>query len=404
MQSQNDTQSHLEEFLIDRPIPVAGRYVQGWGRDNNYPTMIRQIVRENGLVSQILNKHFELLWGHGPQLYKMEFTGGRRRKVWIDQDKDISPWLQSWNYLEYLERATVEFLMMNSYFTIIHSNQPPLSRFAVEKLEFLPSDQARFLSNGIDVPFTEVLVGDYFANQFFDFRPVPIFDPEKPREHQKSVIFESLYQSGVKYYARSPLHGSLSWIKVGSQTPVTIDSFSRNSIAPKYHIQAPQLYWEKVRDKLISECQLKGELYSENMLQAAIDRTFEEVSLALSGIEKVGKFLVTELLKDELHDKFVGWTITPIEAKTKDYLAGHLKIAHESSFNVSAGMGMHPALSGLTKAGGLSSGSEFEYAAKIYKQVSTEFAERAIMKNINNAIAINFPGNSTKICFNHDGI
>jgi hypothetical protein len=138
------------------------------------------------------------------------------------------------------------------------------------------------------------------------------------------------------------------------------------------------------------------------MLKALMNQTFEEVANALSGIDNVGKFLVTDLLHDEKIKQYVGWKVTAVEAKVRDYLSAQLKVSHEAQFHVSAGMGMHPALTGMRKSGGLSTGSEFEYAAKLYKQIQTEFAERSIMKSVNAAISFNFKGCKAKLGFNHD--
>jgi len=402
-ETKNIIPSYLEDYLIGRPIPAGGSCVWPWGRDNLYPQMIREVTREKGLLQNILNKHFEMLWGSGPQLYETGFTNGRRYKRWV-QNQEIEDWLNTWDWLEYLQKATAEFLLLNGFFTKFHCITKPFTRLAVERLEFISSDLARLRWTGTGEPIIGVITGDYTRPGLFGYDRFPMFDPENPRANEQSISFDSIYQAGVEFYPRSPIHSSLSWISAGEQTTTLIEAFNCNSISPKYHIEVPALYWEKLRDKLIAECQEKGTVYTGAMLDRAKDQTFEEVQNALSGIDKVGKFLVTENLFDEDHARYVGWKVIPLEAHTKDYLDAQLKIGRESQFNLSAGLGVHPSIIGLQKDGGLSTGSELQYAVKLYKNISVDIAQTIIMKNLNSSIGINFAGFKARMGFCHDEI
>jgi hypothetical protein len=400
-ESRNLIPNYLEDYLIGRPIAAGGRYVWPWGNDNLYPQMIREVTRENGLLQNIQNKHFEMLWGSGPQLYETGFANGRRYKRWV-QNQEIENWLSSWDWFEYLQKATAEYLLLNGYFTKVHSNVKPFSRLAVQKLEFVESDLTRLQWTGTGEPITGVITGDFTRPGLFGYDWLPVFDAANPRAQEISISFEYVPQSGVEFYPRAPIHSSLSWISAGEQPATTVEAFNCNSISPKYHIEVPALYWAKLRDKLIAECQEKGIVYSDAMLDRAKDQTFEEVQNALSGIDKAGKFLVTELMRDEDHSRYVGWKVIPLEAHMKDYLHAQLKIASESKFYLTAGLGMHPQLTGLKRDGGLSTGSELLYAAKFYKNISVDIAEKIIMKNLNATIGINFSGFRVKMGFCRD--
>jgi len=402
-EAQNLIPSFSEDFLTGRPIPAGGYYIHSWGDDNRYSQMIREVTMENGLMQNILNVHFSLVWGAGPQLYETGFANGRRTKRWV-QNREIENWLGTWDWRQYLEKATAEYLLLNGFFTIFHCFTKPFTRLAVEKLEFLSCDLARLQWTGTGEPITGVITGDFTRPGMFGYDRLPIFNPQNPRTQELSITFDAAYQPGVEFYPRAPIHSSLSWIRAGEQTADLIEAFNCNSISPKYHIEVPALYWAKLRDSLISSCSEKGILYNEGMLSRAKDQTFEEVANALSGIDKVGKFLVTEIMRDELLNKYFGWKVIPLEAHVKDYLDAQLKIGRESQFNLAAGLGIHPSLTGLQKDGGLSSGSELEVASKLYKNISVEIAETKIMKNLNAAIGINFPGFKARMGFCHDEI
>ncbi len=54
------------------------------------------------------------------------------------------------------------------------------------------------------------------------------------------------------------------------------------------------------------------------------------------------------------------------DQKVKDFIDAQINIANEALFQVTSGIGLHPALSNLSKDGNLPSGSEQLYSFKIY--------------------------------------
>lgn len=74
----------------------------------------------------------------------------------------------------------------------------------------------------------------------------------------------------------------------------------------------------------------------------------------------------------------------------------------KSAFQVTSGIGLHPALSNLSKDGNLPSGSEQLYAFKLYLATGVDIPEAIVTKDINLAIAANFPGKKLRLGFYHD--
>ncbi len=393
------------------PIPRGGCYVWPWGDGsgpgevNLYPQEMRRVFLENGIVQNALRRKFELIWGAGPALYTSRFTGGRRKQEWVRRE-EIEAWLDTWDFRGYLEKALGEFLLMNGIFTRSFCDTVPYHLPAIIKLEFISCDLGRYKWNGDDSDPVEFLIGDYAASSFWGFQEYPIYDSTKIRFNREMVAFDTLPQSCVDdYYPRSALHGSLSWITAGNQTSRIITAFNQNYMAIKYHVEVPAIYWQNQRERLQQHCLDEGIMYTERMLDRLKNETFEKIASALSGTGNAGKFISTEIILDELHQKHVGWKITPLDhGDIGAYFSGQTKIARESSFNIASGLGLHPSITDITRAGGFSAGGQYEYAAKIFKQVSVDITESIVTRKINEAIQINFEGSGVKIGFDRDNI
>ena len=157
-----------------------------------------------------------------------------------------------------------------------------------------------------------------------------------------------------------------------------------------------------MKAKLEEDCVTQNVPFSEKAFEKLKDDTFKAVSLALSGGDKVGKFITTDSLFDEMGNAYVGWKITPMDQKVKDFIDAQISISNQSLFMITSGLGMHPALSNLSKDGNLPSGSEQLYAFKLYLATGIDIPEGIVMKDINLAIKANFPGTDLRLGFYHD--
>jgi len=217
--------------------------------------------------------------------------------------------------------------------------------------------------------------------------------------------YSNLYNFALPYeYSRAPFHGALNWIKLASSIPKLLSNFNANSAAIKYHIESPYEYWESKAKELEEDCFLKNKPYTNKILEDYKDEVYSKLTAGLSGVEKVGKVITTESFFSGQGNEFVGWKINVLDQKVKDFLDAQINIASQASFQVSAGIGLHPAISNLSKDGNLPSGSEQLYALKIFLLTSIEIPEGIIMRDINQAIKVNFPDSKLQLGFYHTGI
>ncbi len=393
------------------PVARGGKYVWPWGSGsgpgliNLYPQQIRNVFFENGAVQNILRRKFELVWGNGPGLYISRFSGGRRQQEWI-RDKAVEEWLSGWDYREYLSRSLFEFLLQNGSFTRVHCDTKPGRFPAITHLEFVSCDLARYVWAGDDVEPGEILVGDFGGSALYRYTSYPVYDPGRIRFYREMVALDRLPQACLDdFYPQSPIHGTLSWIEAAGSCSRVLTAFNANSMALKYHISSPYIYWLKERERLKERCALMGTEYSERMLDDLKNEVFKEISDTLSGIGNSGKFIATEVVLDELRKRYLGWKITPLDhADIRSYFSAQTKISREATFNIASGLGLHPSISDITRAGGFSAGGQYEYSTKIFKFTATDIAEQIVTKRINDAISINFEGNKIKVGFDRDSV
>ena len=386
------------------PTRIGDFQIVANGNENNYPDEIRLILDENNLTPEVLNKQAQLLYGQGPALYRIKFDNGRREKYW-DEDQAIQSWLDSWDYEDYLLKACIEFRTLNGHFTKFYRNRGARigGKAVVAKLEHVSGMFSRLEWPDENNKVWNIIVGDYRQPWRNGLRRYPVFDPENPFASPVAMRYSNLYAYALDLeYSRSPFHGTISWIRLGSTIPKLLTNFNDNSMAIKYHIEVPALYWEQLRMKLEEQCVDQNIPYTEKAFEKLKDDTFKAVSLALSGNDKVGKYITTDSLFDETGNTYVGWKITPMDQKVKDFIDAQIDISNQSLFMITSGLGLHPALSNLSKDGNLPSGSEQLYAFKLYLATGIDIPEGIVTKDINMAIRANFPGTDLRLGFYHD--
>ncbi len=395
--------------LAKMPLMVQGCEIIPYGERNNYPDLIDEALERNHLAPAIIQQHVNLLWGSGPMLYKTVIHSGRRFKQWVEDSK-IQTWLDCWDYKSYLLNACKEFHTFNGHFTKFLCRQSGADQagspgsMPVTSLENIPAKFARLEWWNDFGEIENIIVSDTWGTDPYSMSLTryPVFDQYFPTRHKQTMSYAYLEGFALaQQYPRSPIHGSLTWINLSSGIPRILAASGMNAAAIKYHIQVPAIYWNQKAEQLQKQCVEKGIAYHERMLEELKTDTFAKVSAALSGIKNVGKMITTEEFFDATAGKYVGWKIDVLDQKVKDFIDAELKIANEADFAITAGLGMHPQLSNLHRDVGLSTGSEAEYAHKMYQNVSVDIPEKIVTREINRALQLNFPASELRIGFIH---
>lgn len=385
------------------PMQIQGIKIVPNGRDNLFPINLRDTLKENNLPGGIFRRQRGLMWGNGPALYSEQITDEGFSRKWTE-DKEITNWLESWNYREYLRRAMVDFFNVEGIFTKIVRNKGPRigqpGRFVA--LEHIDYQDARFEWPDDFRNPKNIITGDWELVRQVPFRRYPCFLREDPFFAPVSIRYDSQYSFAERFYGTPAYLGSISWIERGSDIPKILAALTKNSLNIKWHIKSPASYWETKREILQGECNNQpGISYSEKMLEDLKDKTYQKFAEVLSDVENVGKFFTSETIMNE-YGKLEGWEIEAIDQKVKDFIESQILIAKQSDSAITSGMGLHPALSNILIDGKLASGSELLYAMKLHLATETAIPEEIITSAINDVIKIMWPDRGLKLGFYHE--
>lgn len=385
------------------PEIIAGKAVVPYGKDNNLPVEIRNIMEENNLAPGILEREKGLLYGQGPELYQKVYENGEVTRKW-DYDKDIWKWLDSWDLMRYLDMAVTEYKYLHGYFDKAFINKGArIGRSAkIANLEVVPGVNARlgWVESRKLEDVREILVGDFEEGCIRGIAPYPVFNSKEPYQYRVSMAYHNSYSYARSLYSIPSFYGSLNWIRRSSDVPVILKYITDNMINVAFHIESPNEYWEAQEDKLKEKCTRENREYKSEMLDQHKDDVLRKLAEALSGKRNVGKFFHTVTLKD-IDGKPCEWKITPIDQKIKDFIEGQIRVSEKADSATTSGIGLHPSLSNIMVDGKLSSGSEMLYALKLYLASDTSIPEEIILQSVNQAIRINFPDTPWRLGFYH---
>lgn len=403
----SDTQPYpTAEEKTFYPLRVGNFEIIPHGQENRLPYDIRKLLDEENLSPEFLNKQTQLLFGQGPALYETRFENGEMKRYW-DTVPEIESFLNDWDYEDYLLRATIEFRHMNGHYSKYFRSRGARigGETFVTHLENVPATHARLEWPDQQNNINHIIVGDWGLPWQSGMRKYPVFRREDPFAKRVSMRYSNLYSFALaNNYSRSPFHGNFSWIKLHSQIAPLLISFNVNAAVIKYHIKSPALYWHQKEEKLKEKCEAKNITYKPEMLEELKDNIYKKMAEGLTNTKNAGKFITTETIWDEDSREYVEFKIEPLDQKVKDFIDAQVNTAKRANLEITSGFGLHPALSNVSTDGNLPSGSEQLYAFKLYLQTGIYIPERIICKDINHAIAVNFPKSKFRLGFYHNNV
>ena len=379
--------------------------VRPYGINDALPKAIKDIVQNNSIAPGILKKKMQLLWGKGPQLYSEEIKDNVLQRTWV-QDARVQKWLDSWDYISYLQKAIVDYTNIEGTWTKFYlSKGIRVNKPSIGKLEFISAENARAGNhrNDLSIEPDVCIITDYKFRTIdsLDYKVYGLFDFQNPFKYRNSVLYSNMYSFCSDYYTVPDLYGSLEWIRRSSAIPLMLKALSKNSINLKYHVISPEKFWLKRAKELKDK--IGAEKYTEKDLLEYKKNYLRQVSKVLSGAENTGKFWHSvKYMNIDGHKIFEeGWEIKEIKQNIKDFVESQILISDQANRMVGAGVGMHQSLGGASESGRADSGSEQLYALKNYLLTGIDIPESIVMKAINYALKINFPKKNLKLGFYH---
>ncbi len=381
-----------------------------YGDHNNMPQLLRDVVYNNPNIPGVFEKKQGLLWGQGPGLYKENFvktSDGKtiRTREW-QENKKIQDWLDSWDYIDYLLDAITDFNFIQGSFTrFVRTNGTKIGQKAFHSLENMGAHYMRLAREFGQRKATHAIHSDYwFSYNPVDYKVYPLFDAADPFGESNQVMYSRTRTFATDHYSIPTIFGALEWIRRSTAIPLILKALSKNSMAAKYHVTSPAKFWDKVEEQLIAKAQEENRDYSEADMKAYEKKLFKTIVDTLSDEGNTGKIWHTKnfISQDGVSLIEQGWTIKPIDQNIKDFVETQIKIADKADSAVSAAVGIHKALGGITDSGKSDSGSEQLYAYLMFKLIGVDIPEYVVCKALNAAIRAMFLDEGLKIGFYHE--
>ncbi len=391
------------------PQSIGGYKIVPYGWDNNIPVFIRNTIGENNLAPGIIERQRGLLWGQGPQLYRLEIVDGTIIQSWV-RDAEVERWLSGWDYKSYLLGVMGDYLSTGGYFDAKHlarGARVGASRF-IAKLEHLPVKNARLEwpdNDELDISCCRhILTGDFeHACSRSGIREYPVFLDADPGRFPVAASYVRLPSFGHDFYALPQFWGAMRWIVRGSEIPSIFKYVTDNGINLAYHVHSSQAYWDYRREVLQKSHPDWDDTKIEEEIMNITKQLLDSMVSVLTGKENAGKmFHSIDCIDDQGNAH--AWKIEAVDQKIKDFVESQLKIAEASVSAITSGMGLHPSLSNIMVNGKLASGSEMLYAFKLYLASDTAIPSNVILSGINKAIRFNFPGKDVQMGFYHQSV
>ena len=314
----------------DDPVSVAGERVVPWGKDNNLPKNIRDLLERNNLGPGILDRKTGLLYGQGPALYRTVIEGNERVQQWVE-DEEIQQWLESWDYRGFVRAALVEYTHLNGVFVKYRMGRGVrIGRPWVTSLECLHSADCRLVwpendSRRLD-DVTHVLVGDFDTFRSRTFEKFPVFDKWNPTRSEAAVRYHSMRSFGRNMYALSCFFGSVPWLENANDLPRIIHHLNENMIAAAYVVHAPSQYWKDIQEQVLEVHPDWTEEQVKKEIDRLKDRLTEQIADVMAGKNNAGKFFSCVDFTDD-YGHAQSWKIEPIEMNIDKYIEAQAKIS-----------------------------------------------------------------------------
>jgi len=384
-----------------RRVTLHGIDIVPMGYNNDLPGDVMRLLDKFYAGEGLIGKIAGLQWGEGPRLYEdaIDEANNLFYRRWV-MDDEVQRDLDSWDWTTFMHKCLVDLVHMQGFFVKFVRNRAPRvgASGRLVRLEHIPYQKARLVYPplGEDEP-REILVGDFPVPDPEYMYKYPVFDPSKPFKYPVSAKYYNIYSFCKEFMSTPRFLGAFDWLEMAGGIAGILMAYNENASAISLHIESPASYWEKARDRIKEICALRGESYSEQMLEEYKDAAMEKFAVALTGKQNAGKYMHTSKYWNAEADDFEGWKVTPVDKKIKDYVEAQINISNKADAAATSGFGLDPVLSNLILENKLSSGSEKLYSLKVYNATETAIPDMILCKPLQQYIAANFPEKRVKV-------
>ena len=425
---EEDKQNYKRFAVIGDRLTIEGHTVATFGEDNSLPYQLKQAVKNNPFLPEILKKQVRIMYGRGAGLYsETEDSEGKPTRKWVTTTyKQVIKWLNSWekdseldSFQTYAKRAIHEYYYLEGFCSryLLNKSRRVAGSLPVRGLKIMNGADCRLATKKVldrrqkikDSDLDLVLEGSWTNINQYNVDIWPRFKVSDPFRYPSAVNYvrdrgfdEDIYSLPTFFY------GLLEWITGVNLNPKYINSYLKNSLSAKLHVIIPDSWIRQREDALKDTCRENekraaagkkiievfegikiGTEYNNDLLVQLVNNKITELTNVLSGSgENQGKALWTRSFMNE--KGIEKWIIEEIPTKYKEFIESILSFNKEGLKMILAGKGLDPAISSISNEGIFNSGAQVYYAYLVYLD-TLHYAEEFILEDVNRAARLNFP-------------
>lgn len=404
-------------------LGVAGYQVCCRGANNALVDEVTRDIKQNRLLPRLYSKEINMLYGHGPALFKENIVNGKLKREYY-QIPEISDWFNSWQERG-IESSVQEFAkacIKNYYYfrdTFVKwrfSRGKKYGMLPVAGLEILDNKYCRLATDRTDVASQLIQYSDFhyiavgrWSYGLGSYKIYSKFNMSQVNQYTNVAISHHRERSVDEFYGVNETHqGARPYIQGSNVTAKYINSFLKNSIAAKIHVIIPNAWVSSKRAQIAKLCEenklrksknldpLKyngldiGYEYRESILIQYMKLELRKISDYLSGADNQGKAYSTVSFTDNQgHEQT--WKIETIDLKYKEYIEALISYDKRTEEALLSSVGLDAAISAVSKDGIISkSGSDSYYNYLIYIMSLTP-EDEICAEPLNQVLKVNFP-------------
>lgn len=395
--------TYVEQYRVNNYLLINGDKIVPNGPNNLFPQDLKRLLDKDESMHGMLRTKIDLLLAGGWYLYEETMEKDVEGKPVIKRyevlDTEISDWLESWSFDNYLTEAATDFIYVENNYVLLKRNKYARSMLFRDKWKLTPeligAEDGRLEKRDNSGKINNFFIADWTdPDSARQPSKVPMIDISNPWQNPVSGKFICYPSFASKYYGRPPFIGAVNYIELSSLIPYWhIDNLKNGDLV--YHVQTSWEYWDKL-------------FKMENVQYGTPEATALEDEI-LAEIDAILYSETAENAKKRLHSKFeyndVSGKPKPsiiierlddnVDKRSKAYIE-LFKTTNEAKIS---GVHLDPTLANVLVAGKLSSGSEKMHAFNLHNKVVTPMPRRLILWAPNFCLRQSFPDRTLKIGF-----
>lgn len=379
------TGSHSNiNFTEDKTGSSAGDHkISNWGKNNLFPNQLRSLY-SNNIFPGLMDFKVDMMAGADVFVYREQIVDNKKVKVPVI-DQQVEDWLEDWDYYDFLIDQFTDFAWVENAFCQLITTRDKKN---IKSLVHVNAEECRLTIINPDTRQSDYIVVSDWENSK-DRKPYPVFDRKKPLAHDISMYHCKKKSFLFNYYNYPVYIGALDkWIPLANEIPGFHLARLQNSINAKFHIKIPV-------ESLKALKELKQ--WNQTQLDDWLTKKLEDLDSMLAGSDNVGKTFYSFKQSDPSGKEMSGWEITEIKNNEKEMSEANLRLFNETNQAITSAVQVQPSLACIQLGDKMSSGSEVLNSYNLHVKTRTTIARRLVLRPVNIALEVNFPGKGYKI-------